>query len=230
MYYSGWGFHTKWRDLTKAAIIWRGIRQLRLIRIRHQKDLASGLASVNLASMPEEIIRIIEDMLVTALHPLILGQEPFNFDPQDCCSNALAEIIEWQPYWDALLAWGDEHNYDLSDDNDWDMAYSDFMDTSLATELRETYLDIHFDEGPCEKIERKDLFWLTLPRNDLVTDTHLDLKKLVSRTISLQLAIAYTGCKVQDIHSAIVTFLKDHGLEVIRYTEGQYNWPLFCYD
>lgn len=146
MYCSGWGFHASWKHLAEAALIWRGVRLLRLVRIRHQKDLTTGLASTNLASLPKEIIRIIEGMIVEAVQPEILSTEPLCFELDDCCLDALADIFEWEPYFDALSEYATGHNFDLGNEVDWTKAVSEFRETAVANQLENTCLDIHPEE------------------------------------------------------------------------------------
>lgn len=184
MYCSGWGFHTSWQRLAEAALIWRSVRPLRLVRLRHQSDLATGLASTNLASLPEEIIQLIEGMIVMAVRHEILSKEPFYFEIEDCCLDALGDIFSWQPYQDAFTDYAIVHNFHLDNDQEWEDALIGFRDTAVAQELDDTYLDIHFEEGPCDKLDKQYDFWLCLPRKEVgcVAVTY-ELEDLVSRNL-----------------------------------------------
>lgn len=158
MHLSGWGFDTSWRALAEAALIWRGFRPLRLIHIRHRKDLAMGLASVNLASLPKEIIQTIEEILVTSVQSTILEGEPFGFDLQQCCLQARFEI-----YAGALCQYAVEHGFDLADEVQYVIAARDFENTSTAGDLRQISLTDHFLGDTCSKMQDEWDFWLNLP-------------------------------------------------------------------
>lgn len=160
-------------------MIWRSVRALRLVRVRHQRDLALGHASTNLASLPEEILQIIEDMIVKAVQPEILATAPLYFELDDCCLDALADIFQWEPYDDAWSEYATAHNFNLGNEDDWTKALSEFRETAVAKQLESTCLDIHSEEDICDTLEKEIDFWLRLPRSGIKSADAYDLNDLV---------------------------------------------------
>jgi hypothetical protein len=80
---AGWGFHVSLEALAKSAYVWQHLRAFRLVRARHAAELGTKNA-VNLASLPQEIIDIIEDELALSAYDLITAKEPFHFPCIDC--------------------------------------------------------------------------------------------------------------------------------------------------
>lgn len=153
MYISGWGFHTDWKSIVEAALIWRIIRHLRLVRVRHRSHIRTGLATVNLASLPAEIMEIVEDMVAWELQVGLSSREPFKFDLQECCSGALEDIDKWYPYEEALFVYAGQQSLDLFNYRQYQLARAQFETTSTARNLRETRLTIHHEEGTCTRLE-----------------------------------------------------------------------------
>lgn len=93
MFISGWGFHSSWEPLVRAAYAWRGLRPLRLARLRHMHQLADGSSRVNLASLPAELFQIIEEDFIKALVEENDEQIPFVFPFSRCCYSAIGSAI-----------------------------------------------------------------------------------------------------------------------------------------
>jgi hypothetical protein len=65
---TGWGFHVSVQELAKAALIWKHLRTFRLVRARQ----ATETGVVNLASLPNEVIDIIEEDIASHAHDLVV--------------------------------------------------------------------------------------------------------------------------------------------------------------
>lgn len=186
MYISGWGFHTNWRCIVEAALVWRSIRLLRLVRLRHQKDLIAGLIAVNLASLPQEIIYMVENVMISTMSSEVYGDPPFSFDMQDCCFDALQNLEFWQPYEDAFDQYLVQHGLELDDDEDFEIAMKSFSETQLAEELHDTYMALHCEDDDCKQTDMEHHFWQLLPRGEHFETAPYNLHRLVcnSQTLS----------------------------------------------
>jgi hypothetical protein len=80
---AGWGFHVPLKTLAKAAYIWPHVQTFMLVRARHAAELGSANV-VNLASLPQEVIEIIEDELVMHAYELVSVEEPFLLSSDLC--------------------------------------------------------------------------------------------------------------------------------------------------
>ncbi|KAK9893534.1 hypothetical protein P389DRAFT_213123 [Cystobasidium minutum MCA 4210] len=213
MLVGGWGFQTNWELVAKAALIWRGVRPLHLVRQRHKNDLRAGIAVVNMASLPQEIMKMIEDVLVSDLKTEVSSQKPFKFELQNCCCDDCTDVHSWSPYEDALSQLEVQYNIDLDTDGGYDTASNEFSKTSLAEELEERSLkDKHYQEDRRDQRDMQSYFWQFLAKSE---DAPYELYRLLD-----------------DVQSAIDLFLNDHGLEAVRHTEAmlQSRWIRMLFD
>jgi hypothetical protein len=99
---SGWGiFPGHYHSIAMAAVIWRdGLKPLRLARLRHAARLADGLDRINLASLPYEVMEVLEDCTAEAVYQYSYGRPPFL--PDTLCPSYWHGISLYEPWGKAL--------------------------------------------------------------------------------------------------------------------------------
>lgn len=162
MYTTGWGFQTNLGLLVKAAHTWQAVRLLRLVRNKHEQHLALGTARVNLASLPPEIMRLIETEVISAAECELYTNEPFYFD-RDCCFESVCDMkLKDNWYYLQFVDFAVENGYDL-DDEDERLTAGLAFDTSPAGQAIEQDLyDEHWSSGECEELQATSDFWASI--------------------------------------------------------------------
>jgi beta-galactosidase/beta-glucuronidase len=171
---AGWGFHVSLEALAKSAYVWQHLRAFRLVRARHAAELGTKNA-VNLASLPQEIIDIIEDELALSAYDLITAKEPFHFPCIDC-DAFWDELHDSKQHNDALERFQASYirdnlpksiDADEALDSDGELyydleeqAFEAFSDTTEYDQLCEAFMPIHQFENGCDTyFEKHRAFW-----------------------------------------------------------------------
>jgi hypothetical protein len=174
---AGWGFHVSLEALAKSAYVWQHLRPFRLVlQVARQAMEPAAKNIANLASLPQEIIDIIEDDLTMHAHALVMAQEPFHFSCYDC-DAFWDQFNDSKHYNDALALFqtsyirdhslqaidaGEEN--DLSEEMYDDLvqeAHDAFSDTAEYDEICEAFMQIHQLENGCDTYnEDHGDFWL----------------------------------------------------------------------
>jgi hypothetical protein len=155
MHSSGYGFHAQASVLMMAALIWKnGLRTFRLVRSHEAKLLRQGIAKVNLASLPEEILRMIEDDLVAFTHTQVDYEFPFSSPCQcDDVWNLLHDSVE-------LEITLDEFASALHLDPDHPDTYDAFFGTPGFDTVFDIAMDRHLEgDAGCEAQDAELKYW-----------------------------------------------------------------------
>jgi hypothetical protein len=170
---TGWGFHVSTEILARAALIWQHLRTFRLIRARQLSDLGRGDTG-NLASLPQEIIDIIEGELAMHAFHLVTVKELVDFPCYDCPEmahefyNSPEFAHSFEPFRDSFVH--NQLNILQQSGEEWDSEDSDLLDdlsqqafdifrgTVENSELFHAYLPGH-QRGCKIYFGKSDRFW-----------------------------------------------------------------------
>lgn len=180
MYTTSWGLHTTWSKLVETALVWKDVRPFRLARLRHATELEAGESHVNLASLPTEILNMIEDEIIKSARQRVSLQAPLFFD-EDCCMES---FVQWEPYWEALDLWAVLNDYDPGDQDSYNAAVSAFGGTQEAESLTDEYWQFHLESGQCLALARSSEFWPFLASGKYYWEADFDLEDQVCYTSS----------------------------------------------
>lgn len=157
MYYTGWGIQVEISKLTMAALVWRdALRPFRLCQYRHRKRLQSGEDRVNLASLPVELLQMVESQLFILHSAMYNMEKPFLY-PCECEDFAESPALQT-----AL----EDHMEAI--DADWDdsLAMTSFWETDEYDVLFDEWMSFHLESGDCKAFNEEMEAW-----QDLVWDT-----------------------------------------------------------
>jgi hypothetical protein len=147
-----------------AALIWKnGLRTFRLVRAHEAKQLRDGLAKVNLASLPEELLSIIEDNISDTVRKDVARKTAFL---QHCeCDAFQDELHDSDEMKEALDAFASPSDSDLSDYGGSDYGefnydlYEGFWDGPGFESVYDIVMRRHLDLGNCQTYANQMDYW-----------------------------------------------------------------------
>lgn len=157
---TGWGFQTSWEKLVKAAYIWKELRLFKLVRYRQAKQLAADPTLVNLASLPTEVLQMMEHNIVVNVRSAITRRAPFLFDTGECCEEALKHVNTNFPTFDEWL----EEQSDVEDLEEIPATAAAMYQEAVA-DYQSYLLYAHADSGDCDVVHLKK-FWRFISQGD----------------------------------------------------------------
>lgn len=223
MYTTSWGLHTTWSKLVETALVWRDVRTFRLVRLRHATELAAGAEShFNLASLPSEILRMIEDEIMRSARRRVRLEAPLFFD-DDCCVDS---FLECEPYWEALDIYAILNGYDLDDQVAFNAAASAFEGTEEAEALRDQHWQVHLQSGQCLALAKSSEFWPFLASGKHYEEAEFDLEAQVCQDVLAKYVHAQhphecLDLQLLDAEEVVETFVADFNLQLHRRAYGK---------
>jgi hypothetical protein len=181
---TGWGFHISPQELAKAAFIWKYIRTFRLVRARQAGEIGAG-NHVNLASLPNEIIDIIEIELATHAHDIVMTEEPFHFPCDDCL--AIWDDFRYSSHFDDALRIFRSSYISESARNDEERSEESlnaFLTSEAYNNAFEAFMPIHQREIGCDQYEQAQSQFFSSIMSNLAPDPS-DLESPLVRKLQL---------------------------------------------
>jgi hypothetical protein len=200
MHTSGYGFHAQASSLMMAALIWEnGLRTFRLVRNHEANRLRQGHAKVNLASLPEEILCIIEDQLASSLYEDLNPKMPFTERCDLECREFQDDFFNSSEYDEAYCVFeaeqsasddsstpeedGDDHYcwsrmYLYREPSDW---HYQFSQSTEFQQLHGSAYNGHISRGECIAMKKSIHYWSKVGYNMDVDESNAS--DMVSKTM-----------------------------------------------
>jgi hypothetical protein len=140
-----------------AALVWNDgmLRTFRLTRIRHAAQLRNGQAKFNLASLPMELINMIEDDISLHAYNSLMEEEPFIFtcDYESACFKDF--FFNSDEYHHEVHDFAHEYNYPCHTKS----AANAYQTSLMYKELQSEMMEEHLGSGECDSLDREANFW-----------------------------------------------------------------------